>query len=352
MKIIFKNLKQGEIKLKAENPDDLWCLSQVIEAGDTVRGKTLRKIKIGDQEQRKANIVKKSVFIEISVESVEFHEYSAVLRVSGVVKEGPEDVSKGSHHTFNVEPGTVLTIIKEWRPFQAEKVEECCFEPRKVLICIIDRDNACYALIKRKGFEILSEIRGNVEKKADLNIKASDFYKEAAAKLRDYSERLGIDNIVVASPAFWKEDFVNSIKDQELLKKITLASCSASGKEALNEVIKRPELMHLIAEQRVAKELECVELLLEEIAKSGLAAYGEDETENAASLGAIDKLLVTDGLIMKKRQENSFGRIEGIMETTENTGGSITVISSENEAGKKLDGLGGIGAILRYKLVY
>jgi stalled ribosome rescue protein Dom34 len=32
--------------------------------------------------------------------------------------------------------------------------------------------------------------------------------------------------------------------------------------------------------------------------------------------------------------------------------GEIHIISSEFDAGKKLDGLGGIGAILRYKMNY
>jgi protein pelota len=40
------------------------------------------------------------------------------------------------------------------------------------------------------------------------------------------------------------------------------------------------------------------------------------------------------------------------MKTVDNTKGDILIISSEHEAGKKLDGLGGIAAILRFKLNY
>ena len=52
MKQIHFNLKKGEAKLKIENMDDLWCLSHIIEPGDLVKGKTIRKIKIGGQKRQ------------------------------------------------------------------------------------------------------------------------------------------------------------------------------------------------------------------------------------------------------------------------------------------------------------
>ena len=63
-------------------------------------------------------------------------------------------------------------------------------------------------------------------------------------------------------------------------------------------------------------------------------------------------MLITDDFIHKKRQEDKFEDIERLMRTVESMNGSIHIISSEHEGGKKLDGLGGIGALLRYKLNY
>ena len=40
------------------------------------------------------------------------------------------------------------------------------------------------------------------------------------------------------------------------------------------------------------------------------------------------------------------------MKIVDKTKGEIEIISSEHEGGKKLDGLGGIAAILRFKLSY
>ena len=42
-------LKNGEIKVKIENPDDFWYLTTIIDKGDLVKGKTIRKIKLGEK---------------------------------------------------------------------------------------------------------------------------------------------------------------------------------------------------------------------------------------------------------------------------------------------------------------
>src|SRR3989338_3259269 len=103
MKLIHTDLKKGEVKVKIENLDDLWYLNLIVEKTDLVKGKTLRKIKIGEETQRKQSTIKKPVFFLTEVEKVEFSKTSNVLRISGIVKQGPEDVPLGSHHTFNVE---------------------------------------------------------------------------------------------------------------------------------------------------------------------------------------------------------------------------------------------------------
>lgn len=353
MKQIYLNLKKAELKLKVENMDDLWCLSQIIEPDDLVRGKTIRKIKIGETNQRKVNIIKKTIFIEIRVENVEFHEYSSVLRVSGVITQGPEDIQRGSYHTFNLEPSSIITIIKkQWLSFQIEKIKQASVETKKILICVLDRDDACFGLLKRQGFSLLSEIKGDVEKKVDVKIRTGNFYGEVINKLYDYIKRYKIENIILASPAFWKEDLMKNIKHDDVKKKITLATCSCSGKEAIDEVLKRPEVKNVLSQQRIAKELKLVESLLEEISKNNLAVYGLKETEKAVNAGAIEKLLVTDKLIQKTRAEKKFEKIDQLMKSTESMKGTVNIIGSDHDGGKKLDGLGGIAAILRYKLNY
>ena len=89
---------------------------------------------------------------------------------------------------------------------------------------------------------------------------------------------------------------------------------------------------------------------MKEISLGGKASYGLKETQNAANLGAVELLLITDSLIKKSRQEGDYSIINGMMKTVESGQGKIEIIDGTNPGGIKLDGLGGIGAILRYRI--
>ena len=354
MKLVHSDLKKGIAKVKIENLDDLWYLNQIIEKNDIIKGKTLRKIKIGDETQRKQKIAKKSVFLVIQVEKVEFSKTSNILRISGTVKQGPEDVPLGSHHTFNIEENSIITVTKQkWLKFQIDKLKEASRDvSAKILICVHDREEAYFALMKKYGYQLLASIKGTVTKKADVKQVETNFYKEILKQLEEYNERYNLSKIIIASPAFWKEELMKEIEDDNLKSKIILATCSSVGENAINEVLKRPETENALKQDRISKELKFVEELFLEISKNDMASYGLKETKNVADAGAVKILLITDNFIQRKRMEDKYDGIEQIMKTVDSTKGDILIVGSDNEAGKKLDGLGGIAAILRYKINY
>ncbi len=355
MELIAKNYNKGDVKVKITALDDLWYLSHIIEPNDIVKGKTVRKIKIGEEGDRKLKIIKKNVFLSINVEKIEFHKFSNSLRVSGKVIESKEDITKGSYHTFDLNEGVIISIKKKkWLNYQKEKLEESAKEKQaKVLICVFDRDEATFALLKQYGFEILNEMQGEVARKGEEgNIKKSEFYSEVLRLMEDYIERYNIEYIIVGSPAFWKDDFMKIIKkkNSNLIKNIRLVSCNSTGRNGINEVLNRNETKKILKQDRVIKEIELVEELLSEISKEGLAVYGLKQTKEAAESGAIKILLVTDAIIIKFRDEEKFEELDEIMKLVDATKGKVHVISIEHDGGKKLQGLGGIGGILRYQL--
>jgi len=351
MKILHKDIKKGIAKLKIENLDDLWYLSYIIDKGDLVRGQTQRKIKVGAEQTKQ---VKKTIFLKIKVDNVEFHKYSDILRISGTIIEGPEEVSKGSHHTINVEINSLITIEKEYfLKFQIEKLQEASnIKIPKILMCVMDREEVFFALLKTYGYELLSKIEGDVQKKRIQEKAKNTFYPEIIRLLEGYDKRYKLDNIILASPAFFKEDLFKEIKSQDLRKKIVLATCSSAKEDAVNEVLKRQEIEEVLKKDRIAKELNIVEKLLEEISKNNLAVYSLKETKKAVEAGAVSELLITDKFIQKKRQNEKFEEIDKLMRFIEELKGKVHIISSGHDGGKKLDGLGGIGAILRYKIAY
>ena len=51
MKLVFKDLKHGEIKLIAENLDDIWHLYNIINEQDLVRAMTFRTDEQGSDDK-------------------------------------------------------------------------------------------------------------------------------------------------------------------------------------------------------------------------------------------------------------------------------------------------------------
>jgi len=79
MKIVHKNLKIGEVKVQPDSLDDLWHLAQIVEPGDSVKGRTLRKMKSpnsgGGEDARQSKVVRKPVFLTLSVENRQIYKY-------------------------------------------------------------------------------------------------------------------------------------------------------------------------------------------------------------------------------------------------------------------------------------
>jgi protein pelota len=351
MRILNKDIRHGEVFVEAEDLDDLWYLSQIIDVGDIAKSMTERKIKLSDKGNESTRVFKKTVIISINVDKVAFHEYTDNLRISGTVSEGMEDIPSGSHHTFNVEPGTKLTIIKErWMKYQLDRLDESSKDKgSEILICAMERDAAIFAVLTRRGYRILSEITGEVAKKADQSATVSNFYDEIIKMLTEYVERHKVKSVVLASPAFWKEDLLKLIQDKSLRGKITLATCNAVGKTAIAEILKRPEIKNVLKDERNSHEIELVDKMMEAISKNGAVAYGWAQTKGAAEMGAVASLLVTTEFISKRKQEGGFSGLNSLMMQVESANGSVHIINSSNEAGKRLDGISGLGAILRYK---
>jgi len=349
MIIINSDFKSGIVKLKITEPEDLWYLSHLIDPGDFIKGKTTRKIKIGQGEN--AKVAKKNYYVKIEAETIDFGSSGETLRINGKIKEAPEEIPKDSYQAIALELGTEFIIEKvSWLEYQKQKLQEATEKRYNYLICIFDREEAIFALTKKFGYEIILKMIGEVAKKAqEVEIK-KNFQLEIIKSLEEYNQRYSPEHIIVASPAFWKEDLFKKVSNPELKKKIVLASCSDISERSIDEVIKRPELDKIMGSSRTRKEKLLMDELLNEINKNNLAVYGFEEVKKAITAGAISKLLITDDFIQQKRQEGYYLELDELMKKIDHLQGEINIISSQQESGQKLDGLGGVAALLRYKL--
>jgi len=332
MQLIMSDFKKGIVKIKVDNMDDIWYLSNIIDKTDIVTAKTQRKIKLSQETERQKGIIKKTVTIKIEVEKVEFHKTMNSLRISGIIKQAPEDIPRGSHHTLNIEENSIIKIEKKFLKYQIEKIKEASKKAvPKVLLIALDRSDSSFALLKKNGYRFLSEIAGEVQKKSYKEKIESSFYPEIIKKIKDYVKRFDIQHIILASPAFWKDELMKKIDDKEIKGKITLATCNATGKNGLDEILKRDEVRKVLKEDQVVKETAFVEKFMNNISKNKLSTYGLKEVREAADLGAIELLLVTDSLIHKLREKEKYQELDEIMKKVESTRGEVHIISSDHE---------------------
>ena len=65
--------------------------------------------------------------------------------------------------------------------------------------------------------------------------------------------------------------------------------------------------------------------------------------KNALSNGAVDRLLITDKMVRTPDGER-------LLVLAKKNNSNFTIINTIHEAGKKLEGIGGLAALLRYKI--
>jgi len=353
MKIFYTDRKHGIVKLKVENLDDLWYLSSVLQRGDLVKTKTDRRIKAKeDMAREKSSRV--TVTIGIRLEKVEFSSISDTLRITGVIEEGPEDlVPMGSHHTFNVTEGTTLKIQKEsWSRLDLERLrdaEKASVRP-KLLIAIIDDGDANFGLVRESKIEHydLSEVIGGKYETKGREKRKEEFYQHTAKFILDTDAREKISAIIIAGAGFEPENFFRFMqgKHPELKDKLFLEHIGSHGRNGINEVMKRDAVKKISKGINSARDIRLMDRLLEGIGRdTGLAVYGIDLVEQATNLGAIEVLLVCDNLFLEKR-----ALIENMIKAVNSTNGKFHLLNHEEEAGKQLTSLGGIAAILRFKV--
>ncbi|WP_296798883.1 mRNA surveillance protein pelota [uncultured Methanobrevibacter sp.] len=334
MKIVKQDTKEGVIEVIPETLDDLWHLSHIVEVTDNVSSKTTRRIQDNTGDKLRSDRgVKKTFYLGIDVEGINFHLFTGKLRLTGVITRGPEDlIPLGSHHTLEVKLNTPLTIKKS---------------KLSAIIVVIEDDTATLGLMRQFGIEYYGPVKGNisgkriVDKNRDKNI--IKFYESIIESINKFDS---IQNIIIAGPGFYKNDFYDYIKDKhkDLASKSIIESTGTGGRVGIHEVLKKGTVEKLTVENRVASEMMAVNNLLEEIGQnSSKVAYGLDETTSAINMGAVDKLLVLDKMVAT----NNLGQQ---MDMVENMKGEVMVISCEHDGGKQLESLGGIAAILRYSI--
>ncbi len=345
MRLLGEDRSSESVKLQVETDEDLWHLYNIIEEGDLVTASTTRREEKSADKLRAEKMEKKRMTLGIRIQKIEFSEEDLRLKLLGIIETGPQDI--GQHHTLIFENGDSLTIQKKhWRATQIERVQRAVSDSKKprIIFVSLDQDEATIAILRQFGLKEVTTIRsGRSGKQYEEKPSVDGYHGEIHTKLKFLME----PNmpLVLLGPGFEKEALADDLKkiDPALYSKIYVYHTGQSGMVGVNELMKAGMGADVLRESSVGAELEAVEQLMTAISKDGLGTYGPNEVMNAAMSGAVDKLLILD----KKVREQD---LDEMVRAVESQKGEVIIVSSQHDGGKILESLGGIGALLRYKV--
>jgi protein pelota len=343
---------RDRVTLVPETVDDLWHLSHVLEPGDLVEGDTTRRIQRNDDQMRDTGGEREHIHVTIEVADVEFARFANRLRVGGVIESCSREDQLGLHHTLNVETHEEITIEKHLKPDQRDRLEEAAeaTDAPDVAIVTVEEGEAYIHTVQQYGTDEYATFTGPTGK-GEYAQPRQRLFEELGSAL----QHVDAEAIVLAGPGFTKRDAQDYFEEEfpDVAEKIaTTVDTSAAGDRGVHEVLKRGAVEEVQDQTRIARESELIDELTERMATGTKATYGIEETAEAAEFGAVETLLVVDDRLRQERQgEGDWGRdANEIIESVEQKGGDVVVFSSDFAPGEQLENLGGIAALLRYRL--
>ncbi|MFA5269649.1 MAG: mRNA surveillance protein pelota [Methanoregula sp.] len=329
----------GEIRLFPESIDDLWHLRHLIAPGDLVFATTFRSVDAATDKIRPEKVEKRPVRLGVRIERIEFSEHGVRLRLTGIIEHG---VDVGAHHTLNVETGFEISVIRQWRPLDLERVERAVKASVYGVIHImtIEEGEAELFRLRQYGPESVITITTGSGKGAETSSRTAFF-----EQLLSYLENIS-GPVIIAGPGFIKDDFVKYAKNRSCpgIDRAVVVETRRIGRGAVQEVVGKGALEKLMDDLQLSREVKMMDEVLLRISQEGAVAYGIKEVREAIGYGAVEQVLIADTLLRD-------AQVIQLIEDAEAMRATIVVLSSEFEPGERLVALGGIAALLRYRLI-
>lgn len=338
------NKKENEVKMVAETFEDLWNLYKLITPGAVVKARTTRKYKPpGSNKEERI-----SVHAVVRAEKIELHKHSNKVRITGkieVIK--PEYIAPiGAYHTIEAGIGDEITVHKEWKQYEYERIKEAVKSSRRRLVNIIlvDSEQAVFATLRQYGIDFGVEIQNRSRKKErGKEVQMNEFFDEICEQMKKCD---GL--ILLGGPGFVKENLHKYVKENfaEVAKRIKIVSASNAERSGVYELVKSEEMQNVLENEHMHTIFRDVERFLKCVAKenNGLCAYGIQQIKKAVEYGAVEALIVIDDLV---RSNEDF---EKILENTRNKGGRVSIVPSESQVAEQINAFGGAIALLRFRV--
>lgn len=312
--------------------------------------------------------------LRLRIVSSEFEPQHEFLRYKGITTEDESgranvDIPLGKYFSFTVDYKYPFTLLKyDYNNFVAKQLKEACnLESRSDIAAIVLQEGIAHICLLSSFSTILkNKIEYSLPKKkrgtdvAKFDEKVEKFYKATYESMKRHFDFAQLKVILLCSPGFYAKTLFDKILSyaQEEQNKTILANksrflvahCSTGYLQGINEVLKNPAYGSRLQDAKNSKEALVMDEFLQHLNDDDFKAwYGEAEVTKASEMGAIDTLLVTDGLL-RSDNLNVRKKCVGITQDVERAGGSVVVFSSLHSSGEELDRLTGLACILKFPI--
>lgn len=293
-----------------------------------------------------------------------------------------------------VEPPEPLKVKMYWcdQHFELGPLRDMVAEKEVYGLIVMDTREATIGVLRGKTVQVLRHLESIVPGKTTkggwsqaryARIRAgliNDFYKEIAEQVRAVLPA-DVKGILLGGPGPSKEDFFKGeyLATDMKNKVLGMQSVSYTDEAGLHELVERGKEM--LAEASITREKKLLQRFFTELQKdTGLVTYGIEPVLKALEAGAVETLLISEGLDWSAvelqctcgwsgkdyarpgeppvcprcgRRPGVIGEqsaIEALEELAKQYGTTVEIISVDTREGSQFASLGGVAAILRYKL--
>jgi peptide chain release factor subunit 1 len=223
-------------------------------------------------------------------------------------------------------------------------------------LLVMDRKEATIGILEGKRVEILQKMTSGVPSKVRAGGQSSqrfhritegltkEFYKRIADEMKNiFYEMPKLKGILVGGPIPTKDEFLDGQYLMTRLQEKVIGRLDIGGSDesGIKELVTKSQ--EILAGQEIVYETKLLEKFFETLGeKPDLTALREAPTRKALEYGAVDMLILSkmvDRPLAKELTKMAYA-----------INAKVEIVSIETEEGRQFNNLGGIGAILRFKI--
>ena len=341
-----------------KDADDLFALRRTIQIGDYVVGDTTRVIKRVKEYGRPDRGERVKVNISLRVENTALYDSVDRLRITGIITNTDNElVSRGSHHSMTVRIEDTIMIEKDrkWHDNELNILARSGNAEDFILVAI-DTQEAAVAKVSGTHLELIPNIYSGQSGKRYPTSKRNNpntegYFADVSRTIQsilDNNDGTNACRAIIFGPGETKRrlyNFLDTGKNQ--IEKAIVDGVDVAGEDGIYVFLRSPALKEAMSSSKLAAVSSILDEVLRLVHKGELKyAMGMQEVTYATSIKNIE-CLVFSNAIFKTSDEDSLLKV---INSAENYGGKIYAVDSSTDIGLRVSSLGGIVALLRYRM--